>query len=166
MAPIPASGDEALGVDGGLSIVGGDSPGAAPTAPTPALQALADLSATEIGTLVTDAVERALAADPTIHLHLDPTVLRAREPSTLEGVRRIVARIDRQAARLEGVADQLGRLSASLDDFSDASGTLIAHQQATDPSPGTWAAVQRGDDEVGRSLQDLVRITRQRLRPR
>jgi hypothetical protein len=173
MAPIPAAGDDALAVDGGLSVVGGPAlPAPSDSAPAhlaPADDAAqdlvpADLVPLDLEALVTDAVERALA-DPTIHLHLAPTVLRAREPSTLDGVRRIVARIDRQAARLEGVADQLAELGASLDDFSEVSRTLIAHQEATDPPPGTWAAVQRGDDEVHRSLDDLVRIARKRLRP-
>ena len=107
---------------------------------------------------VADAVQRALA-NPIIDLQIDRSV---REATTLDQVDLLAARVEGQTARLDAVAVQLEHLEAAVGDIDEAAQSLSAQLEEMDPPPGTWIEVQRGDEQVRRSLDQLIHEERRR----
>ncbi len=129
--------------------------------PAPAAPAAGSPSRAVLEPMVADAVQRALA-NPLIDLQIDRTVLAGPASTTLDHAHLLATRVDRQSERLEAVADQIEVLEAAVGSVTAAAKALAAQRRDVDPLPGTWQAVQRGDEEVRRALEQLIHEERRR----
>jgi O-antigen/teichoic acid export membrane protein len=193
MAPFPPSEEQSVMVDSSLSVVAGGPAPAWPTvephdrpshdawdlavfrpapdelappasplrAPSPVLAD--DRADGHLEAVVTAAVEQALA-NTMVHLDLDPTILPGQPVGILDGVRQVVARIDRQSAQLDEVARRVEDLRGAMDEFTEASRALADHQLELDPPERDWPGVLQGDEDVLASADELRQAVRDRRR--
>jgi pimeloyl-ACP methyl ester carboxylesterase len=78
-----------------------------------------------------------------------------------------VARIDQQTAQIDGMARQLQALTTAVDELTESTRALLRHQWDNMPPQNFWARMQRADDEVRRSVDELAAEVRGRIpRPR
>ncbi len=136
-------------------------------APLRAAPASEDPLPADIEAAVTDTVGRVLA-NAIVELELDPEMLTTlRDQGTFNRLVASLDRIDHQTAQIDGMVRQLQALTTAVDELSDATHALLRHQWDNMPPPNFWARVQRADDEVRRSVDELAAEVRGRLpRPR
>jgi hypothetical protein len=125
----------------------------------------AGASTEELSQMIRTAVEEALAAAP-IELDLDAATLdELRDTTVLERLVDAIGRLDQQVGQIEGLGRQVTALTAAIDDLSDSSRSLLRHQWDNMPPQGFWLRVQKADDELRRSIDELAAEVRGRRRP-
>ena len=163
MAAVPIDEEHTVLVDAG----GADAPEAPPAhedlvvglgpAPSPAARP----SRAVLEPMVAEAVQRALA-NPLIDVQIDRTVLGEAASTALDQAHLLATRVDRQAARLDLVAAQIEELEAAVGSVTAVAKALAAQRRDVDPPPGTWQAVQRGDEQARHALDELIHEERRR----
>jgi hypothetical protein len=138
-----------------------------PLRAAPAAPARQDGLSTEIQAVVSETVSRVLS-NAFVELELDPTTMQdLREQSTLNRLLDAVARIDQQTAQIDGMARQLQALTTAVDELTESTRALLRHQWDNMPPQNFWARMQRADDDVRRSVDELAAEVRGRIpRPR
>jgi hypothetical protein len=155
-----------------LPPIGGVHPPAPATAPVPAFggaPAAAAPAATgprleELLPLIEASVERALANAP-LELDLDAATLdELRDTTVIERLVDAVGRLDRQVGQVDALARQIAALTAAVDDLADANRSLLRHEGDNLPPQGFWVRMQKADDELRRSIDELANEVRGRRR--
>jgi hypothetical protein len=118
----------------------------------------------QLRAVVRQAVEQALAAAP-IELDLDAATLEElRDSTALERLIETVALLERRVGGIDAMGRQIAALSASIDELADSTRALLRHQWDNMPPAGFWMRVQKADEELRRSIDDLTTEVRTRQR--
>ncbi len=121
-------------------------------------------SGEDLAAIVGAAVEEALSKAP-IELDLDAATLdELRDTTVLERLVEAIGRLERQVGQVDAIGRQMAALTAAVDDLADSTRSLLRHQWDNMPPQGFWLRVQKADDEVRRSLDELAAEVRGRLR--
>jgi hypothetical protein len=132
--------------------------------PAPAAAEVAGPSTDELVSLIEAAVERALANAP-LELDLDASTLdELRDTTVIERLVDAVGRLDRQVGQVDALARQIAALTAAVDDLADANRSLLRHEWDNLPPQGFWVRMQKADDELRRSIDELANEVRGRRR--
>jgi hypothetical protein len=146
----------------GSSTGRGEPTPAFPSAPAPSGMDL--VGSEQLRAVVRQAVEQALAAAP-IELDLDAATLEElRDSTALERLIETVALLERRVGGIDAMGRQIAALSASIDDLADSTRALLRHQWDNMPPAGFWMRVQKADEELRRSIDDLTTEVRTRQR--
>jgi hypothetical protein len=118
----------------------------------------------ELVPLIEAAVERALANAP-LELDLDAATLdELRDTTVIERLVDAVGRLDQQVGQVDALSRQVAALTAAIDDLADANRSLLRHEWDNLPPQGFWVRIQKADDELRRSIDELANEVRGRRR--
>lgn len=90
-------------------------------------------------------------------------LLNLGERAVLERVLEGMARLEARVAQLDFVTRELQALTTAVDELTDSNRALLRHQWDNMPPQNFWSRVQRADDEVRRTLEELGAEVRARL---
>jgi hypothetical protein len=111
---------------------------------------------------IRDTVDRSLAS-AFIELELEPgTLAELRDTSVLERLIESIVRLEQRLQQVEATNRQVQELSTVVEDLTEAARSLMRHQWDNMPPQNFWVRIQRSDDELRRSIDDLTSEVRSR----
>jgi hypothetical protein len=112
---------------------------------------------------VRDTVDRSLA-NAFIELELEPGMLaELRDTSVLERLIESIIRLEQRLQQVEATNRQVQELTTTVEELTEAARSLMRHQWDNMPPQNFWVRVQRSEDELRRSIDDLTSEVRSRL---